>query len=617
MSNLVSIAAYPCRLAVSSLTALSVLFAQVPAVRAATTITRAEYEACQARDEQGFRFAIESLTKRGLETGLGILDYKAIVGDEWRRGNVDDVIDRQVDQAINEVREESGWMQLWQSLASKDKAQELATTAAERVYRSEPIKRAIEGMATGVGKELGKRIEIATIDTGGPAIECMRLFVGPRYGTMIAGIVATGAGREYGIDPAKGGAQVSTGQVLIESTEGIAGTVMLVVRRQLSNMASRIGQRLVGSVLSRLVSVVAGSIGVALIAKDIWDFRYGVLPIVATEMKSKETKDKVREEIANSISEQIKDSVKDIAEKTADRVVEIWLEFRRAHAKVVELAERQPEFKRFLETVKASDLPRLDEVVGIVLTSEGEAGLGKRLENGTLHRAVSALPPGAIDIAREARSLETALQWEAVAGASLPKVVEYEIHRRAKPDGFTNASLQRLLGLQDKVAITKLAALSPAARAPLFDLDAGELKLLARALDDNQLDSLSRYLTGLDKAPAQRVLRAVAQTPSRMADLAKPRVREAILGSSDQAAAVGMMLQANSMPDLNQLLDHARLVFDGRVSPLLLWEKHPLSIVASVVVFLVLLVLLRRLLFGTRPKIVVQQGAGYRGRGRP
>ncbi|HJZ44423.1 MAG TPA: hypothetical protein VJ233_11920 [Hyphomicrobiaceae bacterium] len=608
---------YPFRLAVSSLTALSVFLAQVPTAGAATTITRAEYEACQARDEQGFRFAVESLTKRGLETGLGNVDYKAIVGDEWRRGNVDDVIDRQVDQAINEVREESGWMQLWQSLASKDKAQELATTAAERVYRSEPIKRAIEGMATGVGKELGKRIEIATIDTGGPAIECMRLFVGPRYGTMIAGIVATGAGREYGIDPAKGGAQVSTGQVLIESTEGIAGTVMLVVRRQLSNMASRIGQRLVGSVLSRLVSVVAGGIGVALIAKDIWDFRYGVLPIVATEMKSKETKDKVREEIANSISEQIKDSVKDIAEKTADRVVEIWLEFRRAHAKVVELAERQPEFKRFLETVKASDLPRLDEVVGIVLTSEGEAGLGKRLENGTLHRAVSALPPGAIDIAREARSLETALQWEAVAGASLPKVVEYEIHRRAKPDGFTNASLQRLLGLQDKVAITKLAALSPAARAPLFDLDAGELKLLARALDDNQLDSLSRYLTGLDKAPAQRVLRAVAQTPSRMADLAKPRVREAILASSDQAAAVGMMLQANSMPDLNQLLDHARLVFDGRVSPLLLWEKHPLSIVASVVVFLVLLVLLRRLLFGTRPKIVVQQGAGYRGGGRP
>ena len=612
---LVSKATRPLRLAVSSLTALSVFLAQVPAVHAATTISRAEYEACQARDEQGFRVAIETLTKRGLDAGLVNVDYKAIVGDEWRRANVDDVIDRQVDRAITEVREESSWMQLWQSLASKDKAQELATTAAERVYRSEPIKKAIEAMATGVGKDIGKRIELATIDTGGPATQCMSLFVGRRYGSMIAGIVATGAGKEYGIDPAKGGAQVSTGQVLIEGTEGVAGTVVLVVRRQLSNMATRIGQRLVGSILGRLVSVVAGGVGLVLIAKDIWDFRYGVLPIVATEMKSKETKDKVREEIAKSIAEQINESVKDIAEKTADRVVEIWLEFRRAHAKVVELAGRQEDFKRFLDTVKPSDLASLDEVVGIVLASEGEAGLSKRLENGTLHRAVSALPPGAIEIAREARSLETALQWEAVAGASLPKIVEYEIHRRAKPDGFTNASLQRLLGLQDKMAITRLAALTPAARTSLFELETGDLKTLARSLDDTQLDSLSRYLTGLDKTPAQRILRAVAQTPSRMAELAKPGVREAILASSDQAAAVGMMLQASSMPDVSQLVDHARLVIDGRVSPLLLWEKHPLTIVASGVLLLVLLLILRRLMFGPRPKIVVQQGAGYRGRG--
>ncbi len=69
-------------------------------------MTRADYEACQAGDEQGFRKAVEALTYRGLEKGLANLDYKAIVGDEWRRGNVDDVIDRQVDEAIGQVRDE-------------------------------------------------------------------------------------------------------------------------------------------------------------------------------------------------------------------------------------------------------------------------------------------------------------------------------------------------------------------------------------------------------------------------------------------------------------------------------------------------------------------------------
>jgi len=295
-------------------------------------------------------------------------------------------------------------------------------------------------------------------------------------------------------------------------------------------------------------------------------------------------------------------------------VVDIWLEFRRAHAKVVDLADRQDGFRGFLETVKPDDMPRLDEIVALVLASEGEAGVLKRLDDGTLHRAVTALPPGSLEIAREARSLETALQWSAVAGDSLPKVVEFEVHRRAKPEDFTRASLQRLFGLEDRLAITRLASLTPAARTPLFELETPELKSLARVLDENQLDSLSRYLTSLDKASAQRVLRAVAQTPARMAELGKPRVRDAILASSDQAAAVGMMLQASSMPDPNLMMDHLRLVLDGRVSPLLLWEKHPVTLIAAPFLALLLLLMLKRLLLGTRPKIVVQQPGGRGGR---
>jgi hypothetical protein len=602
------------RPAVCCVTAGALILAQVPMAQAASAMTRADYEACQAGDEAGFRAAIERLTRRGLEAGLADVDYKVLVADEWRRGNIDDLIDREVDRAIGEVREESSWFKLWSTLASREKAQELATTAAERVYRSDPMKQAIEALATGLGKDIGKRIELATIDTAGPATQCMQAFLGRRYGSTVARIVADGAGKEYSVDPIKGGAQVSAGQVLIEGTEGIAGTVVLVVRRQLANMATRIGQRIVGSILSRLVSVVAGGIGLVLIAKDIWDFRHGVLPIISEEMKSKATKDKVRDELAKSIAEQIHDSVNDISEKTADRVVEIWQEFRRAHAKVVELAGRQEGFKRFLETVKADDMARLDEIVDLVLAGEGESGVLKRLDDGTLHRAVTGLPPGSMEIAREARSLETALQWSAVAGDSLPKMVEFEVYRRAKPEDFTKGSLQRLLGLEDRLAVSRLASLTPAARTQLLELETTELRPLARVLDETQLDSLARYMTSLDKPVAHRVLRAVVQTPARMAELGKPRVREAILASSDQAAAVGMMLQASSMPDPTLMMDHLRLVLDGRVSPLLLWERHPASLAAAAVLALALVMMLKRLLFGARPRIIVEQPGGRKDR---
>src|SRR5262249_26868731 len=153
------------------------------------------------------------------------------------------------------------------SLASKEKAQELATLAAERVYRSDAIKNSIERIATGVGKEIGKRIELAVVDTSGPAAQCMQAFLRQRYGATVAAVVSTDSGREYSPDPARGGAQVGTSQVLVEGKEGIAGVVVLVVRRQLANMAARIGQRVIGSVLSRLVSSVAGIVGVVLIAK--------------------------------------------------------------------------------------------------------------------------------------------------------------------------------------------------------------------------------------------------------------------------------------------------------------------------------------------------------------
>jgi hypothetical protein len=599
------------RSSVSCLTAAAFLIAQAPAARAATTMTRADYEACQAQDEQGFRTAIQALTLKSLQAGLAELDYGPLVADEWRREKFDETIDKQVDEAITQVRDESTWFQLWSSIASRERAQELATAAAERVYRSDAVKKGIERIAAGVGKEIGKRIELAVIDTAGPASQCMQAFLGRRYGSTVAGVVGADTGREYSPDPAKGGAHVGAGHVVIEGKEGIAGAVILVVRRQLSRMAARIGQRVIGSVLSRLVSTVAGAIGVVLIAKDIWDFRHGVLPIVAEEMKSRITKDKVRDEIAGTIAEHIGRSLEEIAGNTAQRVVEIWLDFRRAHAKVLELAERNPDFGRLLDTVRPADLARLDEVTALVLASEGEAGIVTRLGDGTLNLAVSALPPAAIDIARESRSLEAALRWSAVAGDSLPKVVEHEIHRRSGPETFTKASLERLLGLKDRLAVMRLAALQPTARDALFELEGAALVKLARGLDEPQLASLARYLTGLEKASAQRVLSVVAQSPARMADLAGERVREAIIASPDQAAALAMMLQAGSpLPDPSALMVHARLALDGRISPVLLWEKHGTALVAAALVGLMLLLMLKRLLFGTRPRIVVQQVRG-------
>ena len=74
-------------------------------------------------------------------------------------------------------------------------------------------------------------------------------------------------------------------------------------------------------------------------------------------------------------------------------------------------------------------------------------------------------------------------------------------------------------------------------------------------------------------------------------------MREAVLASRDQSAALGMMLQASTVPDPTVLLEHAQLVLDGRVKPLLLWEKHPVAIGAVGFIALLLLLIVKRLMF--------------------
>lgn len=592
------------RTATAALSGLALVLAPLAATPGlGVTLSRAEYEACQARDEKGFRTAVEAISLKALEQGLAGVDYRASVQEGWQRLGIDGIIDQRVDAAINEVRDETSWGQLMQSLAYQEKAKELATTVADRVYRSDAMKAAIESLAVGVGKEVGKAIEQGTMDAAEPAAECMRAFLGPRFGSTVAKAVAQDAGEQFRIDPAKASADVSRGSILLQGGEGIAGAVILLVRRQLSNMASRIGSRIVGVVMGRIVSLVAGGVGVVLLAKDLWELRNGVLPIISEEMKSKETKRRVQDELTAMVGEQLTEQTKDIAARAADRVTEIWLEFRRAHAKVLDIAEQNAEFRTFLDRTRAEQLPRLDEVVALVVAGEGDAGVSKRLSDGTLSAAVNTLDQHGMDIARDTRSIDAALAWHALAGDRLALVVDNGIHKRVSPADLSKSSLNRLLNLNDRLASVRLAGIKRDARDVLFELTDTELRTLARGLGESELETLARYLTGLQKSASERVLRAVAQSPGRMQVLAEPRVRDGLLASRDQDAAVGMMLRTGWTLDPFALRDDTALALDGRVSPILLWEKHTIAVTMVGLLGAAFLLALLRLVFGRRRRV--------------
>lgn len=592
------------RKGITALLVVSMVLTPVTASQptSARDLTRTEYEACQAGDDTAFKEAVQAITATALAAGLQKVDYRAAVDGEWRRVGMSEIIDQRVDISVAEVRKETSWSDLLKSLAYKDVAQKIAVSVTERVYRSDVVKAGIDQLAVGVGKEIASAIEIATIDSSKPALQCIRTFLGSRYGSAVAGVVTRDAGKEFEVDPSKGQASLGPGTTIAHTSEGITGAVILLVRRRLADMARRLGQRLVGSVLGRLVSVVAGGIGVVLIAKDVWEMRSGVLPIIADEMKSAATKEKVKAELANTISDQIKTQMDEIASATAERILEIWREFRRSHQKVLDLAERNSGFRSFLDGTRPQDLARLDDVVGLLLPEEGEGGVLKRLADGTLQRAVMDMPEEAMVIAREKQSIGTAMAWQALAGGDLKQVARYGLHKLSDPKDFTRTSLSRLLGLEDTLAVTRLAEVSRSAREALFELGDESLTRLARNLDRTELDTLAGYLTGLTPAARKQVLTAVAETPARIRLLATPYVRDAVLASKDQQAAVRMMLQSPPVFDLAVLKAHLDLVLSGQVSPILMWEKHPIAIVSGLLLIAMVLLILRRLTMGRRPR---------------
>ena len=68
---------------IGHLLALAIAAGQV-APAFAQPLTKADYEACQARDETAFRTAIQAISIRALQTGIANVDYRAAIGDQWR-----------------------------------------------------------------------------------------------------------------------------------------------------------------------------------------------------------------------------------------------------------------------------------------------------------------------------------------------------------------------------------------------------------------------------------------------------------------------------------------------------------------------------------------------------
>ena len=591
--------------------AIANLVAQAPRAAFAQSPVVVTVNECRNLSDTDVRDRIHDLASTSLTAELTAIDYPALVNTYWAKAGVDARIDHEIDEAVAAVRSDTTWADRAYSTVSRSSAARYATAVADKAYNSEGFKDALNEVATGVAREAGDKIEKATARISNPIIACVQTALQSRYGSAIASVFAQESEKNLEANTGQAPVKIDTSTLALNNAASISGMVLIVTRRVIGQVVKSVGTRIAGIVASDIVSSVAGLVGLALIAKNIYDAGDGVFPIIAEQMKSDETKLHVKEEIGKTIQADISEQVGAIAQETSERLYAAWLDFKQRYNRLLALSEKHPAFAEFLKDRRLDQLRKLSQIVDILYGTEGEQKVLQRVANGSLNKALLDLSDAGLVIAEEQKSIDKALRWTAIAGRDLPRVVELGVYRWLPVEGLTSENLQKILSINDKIAVSRIANLDPQARDFILSLPGGQMHELARRLNDRQLAAFADYERNLEPSAARRLLRAVAEDPAVMMELTGEGLRDAILKSRDQLAALNMIIHDDasltSLFDYTRIFKDAELVQNGVVSFRVFWERYWAAILLGAFLLLVLLSWLRRLLFG-RPQIVIREG---------
>ena len=95
----------------------------------------------------------------------------------------------------------------------------------------------------------------------------------------------------------------------------------------------------------------------------------------------------------------------------------------------------------------------------------------------------------------------------------------------------------------------RITILDPQSRDYILSLPGDQMREFARRLNDRQLAAFADYERNLEPIAAKRLPRAVADDPSVMQELTTEGLREAILKSRDQLAALNMIIHDDAKLD--------------------------------------------------------------------
>jgi hypothetical protein len=565
---------------------------------------------CSEVDEATLQDELNRVTQAVFARTLDEVDLAAIVDAQWARLGLDAVIDAEVDRAVERVRSEEALWDTFLSGWSADKAEELTRAVATYAFESEAFAQAIEELSNAVATELSQQIAVLSAESVSAAFYCLQTFIADNYaGVLVRKFEQQVQAAAEAVDlSAAGEVDNSILGVLNQHRTALGGVGVIIAaqiaRRVVVNIgrqiARRVAGRIVGRVLGRIgteiIPIVGWVVGTGLIAYDLYTSREGALPQIQEGLKSAEVKAGIRGEIVAAMEPEFRRESPQIARDVANDLFSQWREVRRNIRNVLALAEADPAFRTLLDGLASTDeLARLVNLVSVAQPALGAEAFNQAVADGSLARLLQQ-PESALPILEQTKSVETTLAWAALAGDLLDPVVEFELYKHLTPDQLSRPLLERLLALDNRAAMEKLALLEPGAIEALLTVSSNNLNTLAAELSAEELKVVAGYLPLLEQERRNDLISQVASNPRLVELLADAGIKQRVVESRNVDATLAFLATPRS---LDSLAGDVMAVAQGRVGLGLFTYKYGAgqSTLIGVGGLLVLLLVLR-LLYG-------------------
>ena len=469
---------------------------------------------CESIEEKLLLSELNRITHAALEEEKDGLDVDNLVEENWLELGLDRVVDKAVDDAIEQVRSEEGTLDRVFSGWSEEKAEEFAEKVATYAFGSYEFRVAVDELASAIVKDLTDEIQLMTVRTASSTLLCVQEFIGTTFSEVMS-IVLEEDVRDWLKEVAgTQDGEVQDFDVLSERLLSIAGIGTIVGVQIARSLAKKVARGILGKVVTRIVGKAASAvvpvagwvIGGALIIFDVYSAWEGSLPQIRADFKSHAVKETIRKEIASVVREELESALPEVSQSVTINIYTRWKEFLEEFELVLRLAEENDRFRGILDGVTADQVDKLSHLVAVGTEALGKDWLIRIVEDGKFD-SILALPQPSFEILRDRSDPDLVLKWADFSGDTIISVVETELYRFASPSDFVDLErLKQVLALEDSSAIRSLMQFTRANRNALLGLRTAQTKWVLTELEGDDLIWLTSFLSDLDGPAAEGLI---------------------------------------------------------------------------------------------------------------